>query len=436
MEELINDIENISINSNNADDLNIRDSERNDHCYDHEDLSHSKTQLEDYSILSLTPVKDKNQFRNCILCRDYLSPICKECSNHTLKIYRKNKLKNKIIPDGKVKALAKQFEDILPEAMNNGPNFPVVNDDFMLEKSESANYQIDLSSNPIIEYANTDIKDSSNSRRLEDVSNFSDKDFENLHTKSKTTKNQLTPIIDPNLCEQIDPIKAIITYTNSHNNPVETLDTENSKSNDSQIISIKAGFKNVLECNFQENNLIFDTFESLNPLEQRALLLKWITDTLKPSEDSSRLSEDELQEIITILKGIVNELEHNEIYNEFKNSPSKNVTKPHNILNNQISNGKDKNELKILNIKNSKMSLFNSKLQINIGIPEDEEIEEEHINELVFRRYNHIGCNFESNSVIIDEDSLSPKSEIALDNEELVENSIKEIGYNFFGFFK
>lgn len=442
MEELINDIENISINSNNADDSNIRDFEKNDNSYDHDVIMPSKVQLEDCSNLSLTPVKDCHidQFKNCILCKDYSSPICKDCSNHTLKNSRRNKLKNKIIPHGKVRALAKQFEDILPETMNNSPDFSIVNDGLMLEKCEPVNYQIDISSNSVIDHSNIGIKNYLDSKRLEEISHFSDEDCESFNNSK--IKSQLTPIIDPNLCEQIDPIKAIITSNGC--NEVETSEIESCKSNNSQIISITKRFHNLLECDFQEKNLIFDTFESLNPLEQRALLLKWITDVLKPSEDSSKLSEDELKEITNILKCIVNELECNEIYNKSGNLPNKNVTEPDFILNNQVSNGKNKyekmempnNELKIPNIKNSRINLVNSNLKINIGIPEDEEIEEERINELMFEKYNQLGYSFELNSVVIDKDSLSPKSEIGLDENELVENSIKEIGYNFFGFLK
>ncbi|KAH8582529.1 Low complexity witha potential C2C2 zinc ribbon [Cryptosporidium sp. chipmunk genotype I] len=445
MEELINDIENISINSNNADESNIRDSEKNDNFYDYEVLLPTKSQLEDYSVLSLTPVKDSNKepLRNCILCRDYLSPICKECSNHTSKTSRKNK-KNKIIPDGKVKALARQFEDILPETINNSPNFSVVNDDCMFGKGESVNYQVDISLNSVIEHVGLDISDYSNSSKLENVSIISNEDFGSHNNNCKITKNQLTPIIDPNLCEQIDPIKAITTSSNSYINTVEKKETTNCKSAGTQVKSITTEIGNLLECSFQENDSLFDKFESLSPLEQRALLLKWITETLKTSEASSKLSDNELQEIIKILKGIVDELEYNEKYITSKSSLNNNAKKHQPICNNHAFNGKDefesstitRNELKIPDTENSKVNLVNFKLQINIGIPEDEEIEEEHINKLMFKKYNHFGSNFESNSVIIDGNSLSPKSEIVLDDEKLVENSIKEIGNNFFGFFK
>lgn len=432
MEEIINDIENISINSNNADDSYNRDFEKNDNLSDHEILP--KVNLEDYSILSLTPIKDSpnDKFRNCILCRDYSSPICKECSNNASKTSRKSK-QNKLIPDGKVKALAKQFEDILPDGMNN-PNFSALNDDYMLYRGELINEQIYPSSNSI-----TDCDIDANIR------DFTDESCEGFNTsRSKTMRNQLTPIIDPNLCEQIDPIKAIITSSSTHSNCniVETLSIENCKTTDSQLISTRVETKNMLERSVKENDVIFDAFESLNPLEQRTLLLKWITDTLNRSETSSGLSEDEVQEVIQILKGIVNELECSELSKEvstFTNKNTKTFQSTHNspsfsdkVENKKISIPSDISQVH----KHQKINLVNPKLQINIGIPEDEEIEEERINELIFNKYSNFSCNIESNSLIIDENSLSPKSDIGLDDDELVKSSIKEIGNNFFGFFE
>lgn len=430
MEELINDIENISINSNNADDSNNRDFEKSDNICDNEILP--KVNLEDYSILSLTPIKDspKDRFRNCILCRDYSSPICKECSNNGSEASRKSK-QNKIIPDGKVKALAKQFEDILPDGMNN-QNFSVIND-CMLCKEESINEQMYISSNPISEYdTDANIKD------------FTDEGCEDFDIRSKTMKNQLTPIIDPNLCEQIDPIKAIITssYNHSKCSIVETLNIESCKSIDLQLISTERKAKNMFEYSIKESDAIFGAFESLNPLEQRTLLLKWITDTLNRSETSSELSEDEVQEVIQILKGIVSELECSELCNRVSTLANENALASHSTQN--IPSFNDRVESRNMSIpsdrsqvhKQSKVNLVNSKLQINIGIPEDEEIEEERINELIFNKSNNFSCNIESNSLIIDENSLSPKSDIGLDDDELVKSSIKEIGNNFFGFFE
>ncbi|TRY50713.1 Uncharacterized Protein CTYZ_00000902 [Cryptosporidium tyzzeri] len=443
MEELINDIENISINSNNADESNTKDPEKNDNFFDYEILLPTKSQLEDYSILSLTPIKDndKELFKNCILCRDYSSPICKECSKHNSKTSRKSKLKkNKIIPDGKVKALAMQFENILPEVTNSSPSFSIVNDNFMLGKSESAHFQADISLNSIIEHTNVDNRDYSNTSLLGDQTNIHSIDSENDHAKSKIAKNQLTPIIDPNLCEKIDPIKAIITSSNSYINIVENTEIGHSASVDTKVRSIATEINHLFECGFPENDLIFDQFESLNPLEQRALLLKWITEILKTSEASSKLSNNEFKEIIKILKGIVDELECNETYKISKSSPNNNSTEYQSILN-HVFDEKDKrliikrSDIQIPNTKNS-IKLVNSKLQINISIPEDEEIEEERINELILNKYIYSSSNFESNSIIIDENSLSPKSEIVLDDEEIVGNSIKEIGNNFFGFFK
>ncbi|KAK9171559.1 hypothetical protein CmeUKMEL1_03895 [Cryptosporidium meleagridis] len=442
MEELINDIENISINSNNADESNTRNPEKNDNFFDYEISLPTKSQLEDYSILSLTPVKDNDRelFKNCILCRDYSSPICKECSKHNSKASRKSKVKkNKIIPDGKVKALAMQFENILPEATNSSPSFSIVNDNFMLEKSESVHFQADISLNSITEHTIVDNRDYSNSSLLGEQTNIPSIDSENDHIKSKITKNQLAPIIDPNLCEKIDPIKAIITSSNSYINIVENAEIGNCESNNTQVRSIATEVNHLFESSFPESDLIFDQFETLNPLEQRALLLKWITEILKTSEASSKLSNNEFKEIIKILKGIVNELEHNETYKISNSSPNYNSTEYQSILN-QVSDEKDessiikRSELQIPNTNNS-IKLVNSKLQINISIPEDEEIEEGRINELILNKYFHSSSNFESNSIIIDENSLSPKSEIVLD-DELVGDSIKEIGNNFFGFFK
>ncbi|KAJ1610686.1 C2C2 zinc ribbon-containing protein [Cryptosporidium canis] len=427
MEELINDIENISINSNNADDLNNRDFDKSDITCEQEILP--KANIEDFSIISLTPIKDStgDDFRSCILCRDYSSPICKECSNNGSNFSGKNKQKNKIIPDGKVKALAKQFEDILPDGVNNCSNYSTLDCDYMIYNEELIKGQI---------YQSNDI-----TQCVVDVNTqkIPDGDCESLDGRFERMKNILTPIIDPDLCEKIDPIKAIITSSSySNDNIAQSKSTEN-KSADPQLILIQGEPNNVLKNNTKENDVIFDTFESLSPLEQRTLLLQWITDTLKRTNSSSEIPEDEVQEVIQILKGIVNELECGEFYKESCNSVNKgtillNPTQfcsPHNIGSDQTSFSAD-----LSRKMHQRTSLVNSRLQINIGIPEDEEIEEDRINELIIKNSKNISCDLESYSLIMDEVSLSPKSDIGSGEEELVESSIKEIGNHFFGFFE
>ncbi|KAJ1607514.1 C2C2 zinc ribbon-containing protein [Cryptosporidium canis] len=427
MEELINDIENISINSNNADDLNNRDFEKSDITCGQEILP--KANIEDFSIISLTPIKDStgDSFRSCILCRDYSSPICKECSNNGSNFSGNNKQKNKIIPDGKVKALAKQFEDILPDGVNNCSNYSILDCDYMIYNEELIKGQI-YQSNDITQCV-ADV----NTQKIPDGGcKASDDRFERM-------KNILTPIIDPDLCEKIDPIKAIITSSSySNDNIVQSKSTEN-KSADPQLILIQGEPNNILKNSTKENDIIFDTFESLSPLEQRTLLLQWITDTLRRTNSSSEISEDEVQEVIQILKGIVNELECDEFCNESCNSVNKctillNPTQtcpPLNIGSDETSFSAD-----LSRKMHQRTSLVNSRLQINIGIPEDEEIEEDRINELIIKNSKNISCDLESYSLIMDEVSLSPKSDIGSGEEELVESSIKEIGNHFFGFFE
>ncbi|KAF7459117.1 Low complexity protein witha potential C2C2 zinc ribbon [Cryptosporidium felis] len=422
MEHLITEIENISINSFHTDELS-KETDKNESYVQRESFS-TKSLCEDSQVYPLSKNKGDTPIYsgNCILCRDYSSPICRDCSRQESKDAPAVGIQNNIIPDGKVRALARQFEDILPE-MNR-----------CLTPTE---YELDL------KYLNCldSVRPKDNSVTVIDP--YLEPRETNLYT------NHITPIKDPEICGSIDPIEAIIDNSNFPSIKITTnssLNISNSILNEPGTLSISKIVKAIESTEKDESNIV-EVFESLNPLEQRTLLVTWITSTLNLPEMNTELSGDEINEIVFILKGIINELE-----NEEKNgigTSLANSTEPLHIFNKKkfisnceynqnFSNNRflsSKSEVNTLNFKGKIIdNIPNSRMQINIGIPEDEEIEEEYISEYICRKNIQMNSDLELSSVLNDKDILSPKSEISSNDGFNEEISIINIGYSFFGF--
>ncbi|KAH8741066.1 hypothetical protein FG386_001618 [Cryptosporidium ryanae] len=450
MEETITEIEKLLTKNRDEDKFykekeNVEENKKNNSCY-------SVISSDCNSLITPGRSNPKNITKHCILCRDYSSPICTNCKQRPKVSKSKNKRKTKIVPNGKVKALAKQFEHVFPEIKNDSPFSSCKN--VVITANELNNYLMNREVTHNNGINNTHNRSQKNSISSDNLQN-SPSNISASSTSSSLSKRKITPIKDPDICGLVDPIETIF---NSSNNTqfveikdcsiIEGLNRENIGNFESNVISLENLPEEGENMHKNEDNIIF-AFESLNHIEQRALLISWITMSLN-SKGSNHTDSEIDDEIMKLLRELVEDLE----YRNFSKS-SENSQNFDNEVNSEIHEVsvpyKKKQSSSLYELKTKIQPNLTSKFRnsgissghlktknnpnffINIGIPEDEEIEENYIDYFISR--TNFKSKIEVESVIIDESELSPKSEITLFDNFEDENSITTIGNNFFGFF-
>ncbi|KAK6590555.1 Low complexity witha potential C2C2 zinc ribbon [Cryptosporidium xiaoi] len=438
MKETISEIENISINSKNTDEFDKEKENAEENKRKNENLCSEITS--DCNPQTPERLDSKNINNQCILCRDYTSPICTDCKRKSkVSTLRKSNENVRIVPNGKVKALAKQFECTLPE---------IKNDSFFFSYSKNVTTTEEFSNCFMNKVTHKGMGNTVNGGYLDSIDSENDQNSPSnisvSSTSSSLSKNRITSIKDPEVCGLINPIEAIINSSNNLSfvelrdcSMTEVTKEIRSKLESDVIASENTSFENINEA---ENNIIL-AFESLNHLEQRVLLISWITTSLDSKGENSINSETD-KEIRKLLRELVEDLEYRNI-NEPNGHTQDIGIESHSEMD-QISIPQEKKQTST----NPNLLKFKSSIPLtgyvktrgypnflmSIGIPEDEEIEEKYIDEFISRtRFRN---EAEAESLIIDESELSPKSEITFFDGFEDENSITKIGNSFFGFFK
>ncbi|EEA05289.1 uncharacterized protein CMU_022940 [Cryptosporidium muris RN66] len=416
--------------------VKIEDNEANIHEKRKSSFNQTKI-MENEVELNFTP---RSREGNCILCCDYQSPICSNCETNQNKLQCRLNLKNnsqfeyeKIIPNGKVKALAKQFEEIIPDGKLNIAEYNnlVINEHFQFNKISD-----NINSTSICELCESDF----------DIKSLYLQSPSNSYLKSikspNKLKNQLTRLKNPDLCESIDPIEALVLSQKVNVTLDRNMVDMYRKESDSPTLSYSlrsllstSGAKIcevIAEVN-EEPNKIPDRFEDLNPLEQRALLITWITSSLGTNKITH--SPSKVREMMSILKEIVEDLEDPDTNFALINSSTNgHLTSP---------NFNDKSNLcDHLRLHNNNKNYQLRHIYVET-IPEDEELVE-NINVCDTKSTElskiQISLHDYAESVIAETDGLSPKSDISLTNatyyDIICKNShdiINNIGIDFLG---
>ncbi|OII77261.1 hypothetical protein cand_019710 [Cryptosporidium andersoni] len=416
--------------------VKIEDNEANIHEKRKNSFNQTKIMENEVELLNFTPRRSREG--NCILCCDYQSPICSNCESNQNKLQCRLNLKNnsqfeyeKIIPNGKVKALAKQFEEIIPDGKLNITEYNnlVINEHLQFNKTSD-----NINSTNICELCGSDFD--IKSLYLQSPSNSS---LKSIKSPNKL-KNQLTRLKNPDLCESTDPIEALVlsqkVNVTLNRNMVDMYRKENDSPTSSyrlRSLSSTSGAKIcgvIAEVN-EEPNKIPDRFEDLNPLEQRALLITWITSSLGTNKIIQ--SPSKVREMMSILKEIVEDLEDSDTNFALINSS----------INGHLtsSNFNDKSNLcDHLRLHNKNYQLRHIYVET---IPEDEELVE-NINICDAKSIElskiQISLHDYAESVIAETDDLSPKSDISLANATYCDiicknshNIINNIGIDFLG---
>ncbi|KAL7067140.1 hypothetical protein ACR3K2_24560 [Cryptosporidium serpentis] len=429
----------ITKNHTIEDFVKIESNEANIHEKRKNFFNQAKIMENEVELLNFTPRRSREG--NCILCCDYQSPICSNCESNQNKLQFGLNLKNnsqleyeKIIPNGKVKALAKQFEEIIPDRKLNIAEYNnlVIGEHLQFNKTSD-----NINSTSICELCESDF--GIKSLYLQSPSNSS---LKSIKSPNKL-KNQLTQLKNPDLCESIDPIEALVLSQKVNvtlNKNMVDMHREESDSptlsyRPRSLLSSTSGAKIcevIAEVN-DEPNKIPDRFEDLNPIEQRALLITWITSSLETNKITQ--SPSKVREMMSILKKIVEDFEDPDTNSALINSSTNgHLTSP---------NFNDKSNLcDHLRFHNNNR---NCQLRhICVGtIPEDEEfVENINICDAKSTELSkmQISLHDYAESVIAETDGLSPKSDISLTSatycDIICKNShdiINNIGIDFLG---